>query len=180
MKKRSFLFFLISVFFSNKIFSHTPYRQWKVLRQKSLLVHSTRTNPKGDFLAEEFVKILNKYLPEAKSRVARTKHEKRLASLLTTRQAAIGIMEINDAISLFKNKGNFTEFNGSKLRILLKSSDQLVLALDTFSSHHAWLITSIIIENSKEFDFRIPTQIDKIPIPLHDGTLAYFNGEFFD
>src|SRR5688500_20348351 len=67
--------------------AHSPYRQWKVLRERFLLVHSTRTDPDGDALAEKLVAILHEILPQANAMVGRARDETRLASLLTSGQA---------------------------------------------------------------------------------------------
>ncbi|MGH8706937.1 MAG: hypothetical protein ACREVD_02620, partial [Burkholderiales bacterium] len=69
--------------------AHSPYRQWKVLRQRFLLVHSTRTDPVGDELAERLVAVLQGVLPQANALVGRSRDEARLAALLTSGQAML-------------------------------------------------------------------------------------------
>src|SRR5688572_18494959 len=78
--------------------AHTPYRQWKVLRQRFLLVHSTREDPAGDALAERVVAALDRVLPEARAMVARAPDLVRVASLMTTGQAVLGVMREPDAV----------------------------------------------------------------------------------
>ena len=96
MKRRAFLLSLpalaLSMSFTREVSAHTPYRQWKILRQRFLLVHSSRSDPVSDEIAESMVEILDRVLPKARAMVARAPDEQRIASLMTTGQAVLAVM----------------------------------------------------------------------------------------
>ncbi len=156
---------------------HTPYRQWKVLRQRFLLVHSTRTNPESDRIAEALVATLQRVLPEAQAKVARAVHEQRLASLLTTGQAMLAVMRAHEARDLHRQAGDFAGYQGAQLRSLLAVDDQLLVTVDTFPRHHAWLVTAALVENPGGIKVNLP---DGGEPPPHPGAAAYARGEALD
>ena len=61
--KKLFLIPLLSL--SGFVNAHTPYRQWKVVRKKHLLIYSNREDLKTDLLAEQVNKVLTKTLKES-------------------------------------------------------------------------------------------------------------------
>ena len=105
------------------VLAHTPYRQWKVLRQRFLLVHSSRTDPLSDEIAEELVRILDEVLPEANAMVARAPDQQRIASLMTTGQAVLAVMRADEAEDLYKRRGEFRDYQGEQLRWLVAIDD---------------------------------------------------------
>lgn len=156
-------------------YGHTPYRQWKVLRQRYLLVHSTRTDPRSDALAELAVATLARELPEAKPMVARARRLERLASLLTTGQAVLGVMRARDATDLFRSRGALAAFDGRDLRCLLAVDAHVLATVASFPEHHAWLVTAALVEHAHELQWRVP--VNDAPVPVHPGALAYMRGE---
>ena len=62
MKRRLFIGTLVSGALAAAVAgpanAPTPYRQWTVLRQRFLLVHSNRTDPVSDAIADQIVVIL--------------------------------------------------------------------------------------------------------------------------
>ena len=87
--------------FTREVSAHTPYRQWKILRQRFLLVHSSRSDPVSDEIAESMVEILDRVLPKARAMVARAPDEQRIASLMTTGQAVLAVMRTDLAVDLY-------------------------------------------------------------------------------
>ena len=152
---------------------HTPYRQWKVLRQRFLLIHSTRTNPLGDAIADKLVAILRNVLPRANARVARARHEQRAASLLTTGQAVLLVMKKDDAKNLFTGKGEFRGYEGKQVRVLLMIGEQLLLTTRSFSPIHVRLITEALDNHPSGLKFKAPDE-RLTEIPTHRAAEAYF------
>ena len=152
---------------------HTPYRQWKVLRQRFLLIHSTRTNPLGDAIADKLVAILGNALPEANARVARARHEQRAASLLTTGQAVLLIMKKDDAKNLFTEKGDFRGYEGKQIRVLLMIGEQLLLTTKSFSPIHVRLIAEAFDHHSRGLKIKAPDE-RLTGIPAHRAAAQYF------
>lgn len=156
-------------------YAHTPYRQWKILRQRFLLVHSTRTDPCSDALAEQVVATLAQELAEAKPMAARAPRIERLASLITTGQAVLGVMSARDAADLFHGRGALAGFDGSVLRALVAVETHVLATVASFPRHHAWLVTATLVEHSRQPTWRIPG--DAAEVPVHPGARAYARGE---
>jgi hypothetical protein len=173
MKRRSFL--LASALLAcRSANAHTPYGQWKVLRERYLLVHSTREDPDGDTLADRIVAVLERSLPEARAMVARTRDLNRLASLLTTGQAVLGIMRSAEAQSLYRSEGRFAGMKGEILRALLTVEDRLLVTVRDLPRHHAWLLASALTEAQAGLHAGVP---DYEAPPVHPGALAFARGE---
>ncbi len=158
--------------------AHTPYRQWKILRQRFLLVHSSRSDPVSDEIAEAMVEIFDKVLPKANAMVARAPDEQRIASLMTTGQAVLAVMRADLAADLYRSDGAFRDFAGGQLRSLVSVGDHLLVSVTSFPRHHAWLVTAALAENGGVLDVRLPVPgVEDGGVPLHDGALAFVNGE---
>ncbi|HUU73953.1 MAG TPA: hypothetical protein VMW70_15110 [Burkholderiales bacterium] len=158
--------------------AHTPYRQWKILRQRFLLVHSTRTDPVSDVIAEGVVETFDLVLPKANAMVARAPDEQRVASLMTTGQAVLSVMRAEQAADLYQRRGAFRDFEGGQLRSLVAIDDYLLVSVASFPRHHAWLVTAALVENGGELGARMPDWSDKsAEVPLHDGAAAFARGE---
>lgn len=158
------------------LLAHSPYRQWKVLRQRFLLVHSTRTDPAGDELAEKLVAVLQAVLPEANAMLGRSPDEPRLAALLTSGQAVLAMMRAADAQDLFLGRAAFAGQDGRGLRRLLAVESHVLATVDTFPHRHAWLVSAALTENAGALAVRVP-RIDEGAVPVHPGALAYARGE---
>jgi hypothetical protein len=178
MKRRVFLAG-VAALLAQTVRAHSPYRQWKVMRQRYLLVHSTRTDPRSDELAEKLVAIIQRVLPEANAMVGRAPNEQRVASLLTTGQAVLAVMRPEDARDLFLTRGAFGAYQGTQLRLLARAEDRVLVTVESFLSHHAWLVAAALVENPEALSIRVP---DSIPgeVPVHPGAAAFARGEPLD
>lgn len=175
MQRRNFLAALAG-FAAAPAAAHTPYRQWKVMRERFLLVHSTRTDADSDRIAERLVETLHRVLPKANAMVARARDEQRVASLLTTGQAVLAVMRPGDARDLYLRSGRFSEFNGGNVRTLVTVDDHLLVTVEGFAQHHAWLVAAALIENPGGLAIRVPVSVDYQP-PVHPGAAAFARGE---
>lgn len=138
-----------------------------MLRERYLLVHSTRSDAAGDELAEALVALLQRVLPQANALVSRTRDEKSLAGLLTTGQAVLAVLRAADAQDLYRREGGM-------LRRLLSVNERELITVDSFPRHHAWLVSAALLENKGSLPLRIEPQG---VIPVHPGALAYARGE---
>lgn len=181
MTRRLFLRSLLAVFLTAplapKLFAHTPYRQWKVLRQRFLLVHSSRADPVSDEIAEELVAILDQVLPQANAMVARAPDQQRIASLMTTGQAVLSVLRADQAEALHQRSGEFRDYAGEQLRWLVRIGDYRLVTVTSFPRHHAWLVTAALTENGAGLEIRPPGSGDGGSLPAHDGAVAFVNGE---
>jgi hypothetical protein len=182
MRRRLFLRVLLSGVLGASVagaaVAHTPYRQWKVLRQRFLLVHSSRADPVSDEIAEQIVVIFDRVLPQANAMVARAPDEQRIASLITTGQAVLAVMRQDQAIDLYRQQGGFQDYQGGMLRALVSIGDHILVTSEHFPRHHAWLVTSALVENDAELDVRVVTgSTDSDAVPPHEGALSFARGE---
>jgi hypothetical protein len=171
--RRTFLL-AVGLLLSPAAFAHTPYRQWKILRQRYLLVHSTREDPRGDALAERIVETLARVLPRANAMVARAPDARRLASLLTSGQAVLAVMRHEEARDL--HAGRFAGFDGRALRMLLEVADRVLVTVDSLPRHHAWLLASALTQEAAELDMSVPAAGESV-VPVHPGAVAFVQGE---
>ncbi len=182
MKRRAFFgafaALALGISFTRVASAHTPYRQWKILRQRFLLVHSSRSDPVSDEIAEAVVELFDRVLPKANAMVARAPDEQRIASLLTTGQAVLAVMRADLAADLYRSEGAFRDFPGGQLRALVSVGDHLLVSVTSFPRHHAWLVTAALVENGGALGVRLPGPGDGDgAVPLHDGAHAFANGE---
>jgi len=175
MNRRAFLA-AFAALLAQTAHAHSPYRQWKVMRQRYLLVHSTRTDPRSDEIAEKLVAIIQRVLPEANAMVGRAPNEQRVASLLTTGQAVLAVMRPEDARDLFLKQGAFGAYQGAHLRLLARVEDRVLATVEDFPAHHAWLVAAALVENPGALSIRVP---DSIPgeAPVHAGAAGFARGE---
>lgn len=138
-----------------------------MLRERYLLVHSTRSDPAGDELAEALVALLQRVLPQANALVSRTRDEKSLAGLLTTGQAVLAVLRTADAESLYRGEGGM-------LRRLASIEQRDLVTVESFPRHHGWLVAAALVENKGSLPIDI---LQQGKIPLHPGALAYARGE---
>ena len=180
MQRRQFLSLVpacaLSAFVAAPALAHTPYRQWKILRQRFLLVHSTRSEPVSDEIAAAFVDILDEVLPQANAMVARAPDEQRVASLMTTGQAVLAVMRASSAADLYRRHGAFADYEGEQLRSMVSVDDYLLVSVSAFAPHHAWLVTAALMEHGGKVGVQLAREADAA-VPLHEGTAAFARGE---
>jgi len=110
--------------------------------------------------------------------VARAPDEQRIASLITTGQAVLAVMRQDQAIDLYRRQGGFQDYQGGMLRALVSIGDHILVTSEHFPRHHAWLVTSALVENDAELDVRVVTgSTDSDAVPPHEGALAFARGE---
>jgi hypothetical protein len=136
-----------------------------VLRERYLLVHSTRADPGGDELAEALVAVLQRVLPQANALVSRTRDAASLAGLLTTGQAVLGVLRNAEAEQIYRADGHM-------LRRLLSAKEREIVTVESFPRHHGWLLCSALLQNHASV--RLPAEG---VVPVHAGSLAYARGE---
>jgi len=156
--------------------AHTPYRQWKVYRQRYLLILSSRDDPPSDELAERFAATLRETLPESRAQVARAPHVERIASLISTRQMDVAVLQEATARALFKGDAPFVDYGPVPLRVLAQSAEYQFVCREDFQNRHAYLVTEALTRSLP--GVKTATVADPSNgVPLHAGTLAFLRGE---
>ena len=148
--------------------AHTPYRQWKVYRQRHLLIGASREDTPTYPLAKSIAAALNKYLPQASARVARARTRYRLGSLFSTDQLQFILVSVSDVTDIANGQGDFSEFGPVGLGIIYQFGVHLLIARTDVPGHHAWLITRTLMD----YGSSIPgsTTPGENSFALHPGT----------
>ena len=148
------------------LLAHTPYRQWKVYRQRHLMIGASREDPATYPKAKEIQAFLEKQLPEASARVARARTRRRLADLLATDQIRIILLSVEDAVALRQGRPPFTA--PVEIRILWRFGDHLLVVRPSFSPAHAWMLARSFAERGMALAGASPAPAPTA-IPLHEG-----------
>ncbi|MEQ1882078.1 MAG: hypothetical protein ABL878_14035 [Burkholderiales bacterium] len=179
MSRRRFLYSLPVLLCASLAFAHTPYRQWKVYRQRHLLIFAARTDPAAYDLCEELARLLLEHLPTSRAEAARAPDVQRIASLITTDQADFALLARDSALALAQRRGDFADYVPAELRALVENDKYQLLCRAEVPKQHAFLVVQVLIEQGGQWGLTVPNrpapQADAVP--THDGALAFLRGE---
>ena len=156
------------------LLAHTPYRQWKVYRQRHLMIGASREDPATYPMAKEIQAFLETHLPEASARVARARTRRRLGDLLETDQIRIVLLSIEDAVALGRGGPPFR--NPVELRTLWRFGEHAMVVRPSFPSAHAWILARAFAEHGSALAGSSPAPAHA-EVPLHDGVRIARDGE---
>ena len=148
------------------LLAHTPYRQWKVYRQRHLMIGASREDAASYPMAKEIQAFLETHLPEASARVARARTRRRLADLLETDQIRIVLLSIEDAVALGRGGPPFR--NPVELRTLWRFGEHAMVVRPSFPSAHAWMLARAFAEHGSALAGSSPAPAHA-EVPLHEG-----------
>ncbi|MGI9332693.1 MAG: hypothetical protein ACR2RL_05985 [Gammaproteobacteria bacterium] len=156
---------------------HTPYKQWKVYRQKHLLIGTSRADEPTYPLGKRIARLLEQHLPQSKARVARARTVHRLVSLLSTGQIPVLLVSVPDAVAIAAGEQAFEAFGPLDVRALYRVGDHLLVTRADFPGHHAWMLVHTLSEYGATLPgARMPSAADS-PVEIHPGALAFARGE---
>lgn len=156
---------------------HTPYRQWRVYRQKHLLIGSSRADPASYDLARQVAGVLVRELPDSRARSSRAPDQRRIASLLASDQWQVAVLLRDDALDLARGSGMFEPVGPVPLSVLFAMDEHLLVSRPDFPGRHAWLVVQVLAEHANEMAGARPLDGPVDIIPLHPGALAHARGE---
>lgn len=178
MQRRSFLLAVFLGAWVPPAFAHTPYRQWQVMRERFLLIHTSRTDPASDEWGDRIAAALEQTLPEARAMVARTPDEIRIASLLHTGQARVAVLSVENALAMNAGRERFAEIGQVDMHLLAAFDRHLWVCRPDFPEHHAFLLASAIAEHpSLQAKFVVDAPNNAQPLTLHSGVAAFTRGD---
>ena len=148
------------------LLAHTPYRQWKVYRQRHLMIGASREDTESYPKAKEIQAFLETYLPEASARVARARTVRRLADLLATDQIPIVLLSTEDALALERGGPPFR--GPVEVRTLWRFGEHVMVVRPTFPPAHAWMLARAFAEHGAALAGSSPAPAPAA-IPLHEG-----------
>jgi hypothetical protein len=161
---------------------HSPYRQWAVYRQAHLVIVTSRDDLAGDALGERLAAILRAALPDSKATVARGPRVQRIASLISTGQAEVGVMSRANALAMYHGEGPFRQYGAVALRVLVQNDAHRLVCRDDFLPQHGYLVAEALMERGSELGLSIPGRdvARAGEIPPHAGALAFAEGRALD
>jgi hypothetical protein len=150
---------------------HTPYRQWDVYRRKHLLIGANKAEPPTYELGKKIAALLEVELPESRARVARAPHAWRLASLLTSDQIQLILLNREDVDGLRHGRNGFEAFGATDLRTLYQFGDYWLVSRPDFPEAHAGLVTQVLAEHGMSIAKRQALPGEDAPAPVHEGVV---------
>lgn len=150
---------------------HTPYRQWDVYRRKHLLIGANKADPPTYELGKKMAALLAEELPESRARVARAPHAWRLASLLTSDQIQLILLDGDDLRGLRDGREGFEAFGPTELRVLYRLGGYWLVSRPDFPGEHAALIADTLAQHGSGLAKRQGLPGDDAPVPVHASLL---------
>jgi hypothetical protein len=154
---------------------HTPYKQWQVYRRKHLLIGANKEEPATYELAKKMASLLARELPESRARVARAPHAWRLASLLTSDQIQLILLDRDDIQNLRDGKNGFEAFGATDLRVVYQLGDYWLVSRPDFPNDHALLVVQTLSDHGAGIAKRQGFPGDDSPVAAHAGLTAAQN-----
>jgi len=114
--------------------------------------------------------------------VARGPHVQRIASLISTRQAEVGVVSRPNALAMYHGEGPFRQYGAMPLRVLVQNEAYRLVCRDDFLPQHGYLLAEALMERGAGLGLSIPGRnaVDAGEIPPHAGALAFAEGRPLD
>lgn len=182
MNRRRFLSACAAASSAILLTGHSPYRQWQVYRQTHLVILTSRDDPGADDLGEALAALIRGALPDSKAAVARGPAVQRIASLISTHQAEVGVVSYPNALAMYRGDPPFQSYGPIALRVLVQNASYKLVCREDFLPQHGYLLAEALSENGKDLGLFIPDgrASDVQDIPLHAGALAFAEGQPLD
>lgn len=161
---------------------HTPYNQWKIYRQRFLLIHTTREDAVGDALGDALAAALLANLPASRAQVARGPTYARIASLLSTGQAEVAVLTSELALSLSRAAPPFEDYFATPLAVIAETQRHQLVCVERLPLHHGYLIAQALMKDAVVPGLSVPQREAGTPaaegrLSTHPGALAFVRGE---
>ncbi|HZR01555.1 MAG TPA: twin-arginine translocation signal domain-containing protein [Burkholderiales bacterium] len=178
MNRRQFLALAGAASACALLSAHSPYRQWMVYRQTHLVILTSRDDDGADELGEKFAAVLRAALPDSRAAVARGPRVQRIASLISTRQAEVGVVARASAIAMYRGEPPFEQFGHIPLRVIVQDAAYQLICHEDFPPQHAYLMAEALTEDRGSFALTIPSRdsAGRGDVPPHVGALAFAEG----
>ena len=158
-----------------------------VYRQTHLIILTSRDDPGADDLGEKFAAIVRGALPDSKAAVGRGPQVQRIASLISTRQAEVGVVSRPNALAMYRGEGPFQQYGAIPLRVLVQNDVYQLVCRDDFLPQHGYLLAEALMEHAltepgADLGWSVPGRnaADAGEIPPHAGALAFAEGRSVD
>ena len=156
-----------------------------VYRETHLIILTSRDDLGADDLGEKFAAIVRGALPDSKAVVGRGPRVQRIASLISTRQAEVGVVSRPNALAMYHGEGSFEQYGAIPLRVLVQNDAYQLVCRDDFLRQHGYLIAEALMEHASmqpatDLGWSVPASNAAGDIPPHVGALAFAEGRSVD
>ena len=107
--------------------------------------------------------------------VSRAINLERIASLITTDQANIAVLEHAAALALVRGEAPFADYGPFPLQVILQTDSHRLVCREDVPLHHGYMIAGALMDHAADLGIRIPEGEDDMPV--HPGAAAYGRGE---
>jgi hypothetical protein len=182
MNRRQFLSIAAASAGSILLCGHSPYRQWMVYRETHLMILTSRDDVGSDELGERIAAIMREALPDSMATVGRGPRVQRIASLISTGQAQVGVVSRANALAMFHGAEPFRQYGAIPLRVLVQNDAYRLVCREDFLPQHGFLLAEALTANGKDIGLSIPGReaVEAGDIPAHPGVLAFAAGHPLD
>ncbi|MDJ0942169.1 MAG: hypothetical protein QNJ30_01800 [Kiloniellales bacterium] len=149
--------------------AHTPYRQWVVYRKRHLMILASKRDPEGYAKCRGLAERLAAVLPESRARPSRAASAERMASLLSTGQMDLAVVDAETARDMRTGEGASKGYGPIDLRLLqVLAGDHLLVARAAFPAAHAYRVAEALGAEDPG---------PGAALPLHPGVVVFLSGE---
>lgn len=141
MKRREFLHEGLAAIALWPLLGHTPFPQWKVYRQVHLFVVVNREDEIACDLGRAIATTLATELPESRAMVTRARDPLRLASLISTHQLDLALLNRSELAAWQQGIPPFNQVESTPLQTLFELEDYVLISRGDFRVEHAAMIS---------------------------------------
>ncbi|MEM8604041.1 MAG: hypothetical protein AAGF24_09420 [Cyanobacteria bacterium P01_H01_bin.121] len=123
---------------------HTPFPQWKVYRQVHLFVVVDREDATAYDLGQAIATTLATELPESRALLTRARDRLRLASLISTHQLDLALIQRSDFMAWQQGEPPFNQLESVPLQILFERGDYVLVSREDLRTDHAALVSQTL------------------------------------
>ncbi len=147
---------------------HTPYRQWVVYRKRHLMILASKRDPEGYAKCRGLAERLATAIPESRARPSRAASAERMASLLSTGQMDLAVVDAETARAMTAGAGPSQAYGPIDLQLLqVLEGKHLLVARAAFPAAHAYRVAKALAAEDPG---------PGAPLPLHPGLAAFLSG----
>ena len=187
-------FFLITIISVSSLFAHSPYGLWYKWRKDRLFLVTTASDPQSYPVGAEIANILGEALPKSEPIAVRAPTTLDVLKLLLSHQFDVALVPIVDLKLAVRGEGEFLEItpwlNGmvfdeqksegeaNPLRVILVLGTCALISEEHFSDHRAHIIAETLTSKQGKLSIMLSdTGRIRLPIPLHEGTIGFNDGQ---
>ena len=188
------IFFLITIFSASSLFAHSPYGLWYKWRKDRLFLVTTASDPQSYPIGAEIANVFGEVLPKSETIAVRAPTTLGALKLLLSHQFDVALVPMVDLKQAIRGEGEFLEiapwlngmvFNKQKpegeanpLRVILVLGTCVLISEEHFSDHRAYILVDTLTSKQGKLSIMLSdTRMIRLPIPLHEGTISFNDGQ---